>query len=44
MAALHTLKKRRRDPYDALYRGLNELVQNPDADIGDLLFGTRPDT
>jgi len=42
MSVLHTLRKRKPDPAQALYDTLNALAQDPDADIAERLFGTGP--
>jgi hypothetical protein len=43
MSVLHTLRKRTRDPAEALRNALNRLAANPDADLATLLFGSDPD-
>ena len=42
MSILQTLRKRNRDPAEALYAVLNHLAANPEADIAELLFGPAP--
>ena len=42
MTVLHTLRKRKPDPAEALHCALNQLAANPDADLAELFFGSTP--
>jgi len=42
MSVLQTLRKRGRDPAEVLHAALNSLVEDPEKDIAELLFGSSP--